>query len=217
MLTTASINAISLSIDDNVENISKFERSPLYLVKNFEHSNNERVLKLLASGCEKTFHHTYDKHKLQINKVALRFLKSEVLAEEVVQEVFIKLWTERNKIKSGTPIQAWLYTVAKNNTINRLKKKANEWKAIDYLKNSQKTADNYTANMVQDAEYKCILNEALNSLSTNQLKVYQLARQENLSYIQIAKHLHISPLTVKTHMSRALAHLKYIFTGHGIL
>jgi|GEM_PF-470881 len=217
MLPIASVNAISLSINDNVESISELKRAPLYPVKNSEQFNNERVLNLLASGCEKTFQQTYDKYKLQINKVALRFLKSDLLAEEVVQEVFIKLWTERNKIKIGTPIEAWLYTVAKNNTINRLKKKANEWKAIDYLKNIQKTADNYTDNMVQDEEYKCILNEALNSLSTNQLKVYQLSRQENLSYIQIAEHLHISPLTVKTHMSRALAHLKYIFTGYGIL
>ncbi len=176
--------------------------------------NDAELLTLLAANSEDAFKLIYDQHHNRIYQVAMRYLRSEVTAEEVVQDVFMKLWLEREKIKAGTPIEAWLYTVAKNNTINRLKKVANEYKTFNRLKLVQDIEDDSTAEKIRDAECQLLLSKALKSLSGNQLKVYQLAREEKLSYVQIAEHLNISPLTVKTHMSRALGHLKTFFTNH---
>jgi len=213
MLPYANADALSPSTFRD-ENAPTSKNLPSYTVKTLRTSTDEALLALLSGGCEQTFQLTYDKHRLQIYKVAMRYLKSEVLADEVVQEVFIKLWTERSKIKPGTPIEAWLCTVAKNNTINRLKRKANEWKAINYLKVNQAQSDNTAANKLKEGDCRRLLNEAISRLSENQRKVYQLAREEDLSYSQIAVQLHISPLTVKTHMSRAMAHLKLFFAGY---
>jgi len=169
---------------------------------------------LLCEDDENCFRFIYDKYHNRIYGVAMRYLKSDIISEEVVQEVFMKLWIERKNIKSGTPLEAWLYTVAKNNTINRLKKIATEWKAINYLKVNQKNYDDSAEDKLKNSDCNRLLNEALKVLSVNQLKVYKLSREENLSYVQIAQELSISPLTVKTHMSRALAHLKLFFTGY---
>lgn len=176
--------------------------------------NDAELLTLLAANSEDAFKLIYDRHHTRIYQVAMRYVRSEVAAQEVVQDVFMKLWSEREKIKTGTPIEAWLYTVAKNNTINKLKKLANEYKALNHLKLVQDIEDDSTEESIRDAECQLLLRKALKSLSGNQLKVYQLAREENLSYAQIAEHLDISPLTVKTHMSRALGHLKTFFTIH---
>jgi len=176
--------------------------------------HNTELLSALAHDNEVVFKFIYDAYRHRIWLAAMRYLKSEELAEEVVQEVFMKLWTERGKIKPETPVEAWLFTVAKNNTINRLKKKAIEWKAVNYLKVTQISHDDSTANKINDSDCQNLLKQALKTLSENQRKVFELAREEDFSYMEIATRLKISPLTVKTHMARALAHLKLFFNGY---
>jgi RNA polymerase sigma-70 factor (ECF subfamily) len=173
-----------------------------------------KLVSLLADNNQSAFQSIYDKYRHRVYHVALRYLKSAELAQEVVQDVFLKLWTERKRLNPDAPVEAWLYTVAKNNTLNRLKKIAVEDKAIQSLKHTAKQRNDYsTQDGLKESDCQRLLNEALQSLSTNQLKVYRLAREESLSHLQIAEHLNISPLTVKTHMSRALGHLKLFFAN----
>lgn len=175
----------------------------------------EKMLSLLANGSEYAFQLTYNKHHNHIYKVAMRYLKSPILAQEVVQDVFMQLWSKREQINCEMPIEAWLFTVAKNNILNRLKKLANEWKALDYLKNKSEREDDSLQEKLIDTDCRNVINNALQTLSGMQLRVYKLAREENLSYLQIAEHLNISPLTVKTHMSRALCQIRHSLTTLG--
>jgi RNA polymerase sigma-70 factor (family 1) len=172
------------------------------------------ILALLANGSECTFRLLYNKHNDRIYKLAMRYLKSSVLAQEVVQDVFLKLWIQRQTIKIGTPIEGWLITVSKNDIFDKLRRIAIEWKAINQLKFTQETMDDSMQCKFREIEYGILVDKALNTLSNKQLMVYKLARQEHLSYVQIARHLDISPLTVKTHMSRALGHVRCFLRGH---
>ncbi len=135
------------------------------------------------------------------------------MAQEVVQDVFLKHWIERKNIKAGQPIEAWLYTVAKNNLINRLKKIAAEWKALNNLKYlTQQFVDN-SSGKIEEEQYNQLLHKAIITLPHQQQTVFCLARHEHLTYIQIGEKMGISPLTVKKHMSRALLHIKTYFSG----
>ncbi len=164
---------------------------------------------LKADSIESRFTSLFNTYKHTVYLVALRYLKSETEAQEVVQEAFLKLWSQRNNIKSGTPVDAWLYTVAKNITLNRLKRIATEQKAANYFKNfGDDINHNPVADTFQNAANQQMFTRAVNALSHNQRMVFQLAREENLSYVEIAERLNISPLTVKTHMARALKQLK---------
>ncbi len=176
-----------------------------------------KLISLLAQGSEYAFQLLYDRHRNRIYQTAIRYLKSPLLAQEVVQDVFLKLWFERTNIKEDQCMEAWLYTVAKNNLINRLKKIAREWKAIDGLKLITKTSVDNTAYKVQESHYNELLQKAIQGLPEQQQKVFQLARYERLTYIQIGERMGISPLTVKTHMARALAHIKTCLSLHGEL
>jgi RNA polymerase sigma factor (sigma-70 family) len=102
-----------------------------------QHSyEEEKLLLLLVNGSEYAFQLIYDKHHNRIYRVAMRYLKSPVVAQEVVQDVFMQLWCKREQIKTDLPIEAWLFTVAKNNILTRIKKLANEWKALDHIKSN---------------------------------------------------------------------------------
>ncbi len=171
-------------------------------------SENYRPLALIANDCQQTFETIFNRYRDPIYKTSLRYLKCTTLSQEVVQEVFLKLWLHRKTISTDTPIEGWLYTVAKNNILNRLKKIAIEYKVKRQIEATHTEADNSTEEHMQAVEEQVLLIKALNQLSDKQQTVYRLARDENYSYLEIAKHLDISPLTVKTHMARALNNLR---------
>jgi len=174
-----------------------------------------KLISLLAKDSEYAFQLVYDRYRNRIYHTAVRYLKSPVLAQETVQDVFLKLWLERANLNPGKPIEAWLYTVAKNNIFNRLKRIAIEWKALQQLQTSSPKSDNSTGDKLADSQYNQLLKQALLNLPPQQQKIFYMARQEHLTYIQIGEKLDISPLTVKTHMARALNHIKAYLAAHG--
>ncbi|MEO8110099.1 MAG: RNA polymerase sigma-70 factor [Ginsengibacter sp.] len=189
---------------------STFQIALHYDQQTYEESH---LITLLAEDSEYAFQLMYDRHRNRIYHVAIRYLKSPVLAQEVVQDVFLKLWIERKNIKTDQPLEAWLYTVAKNNLINRLKKIASEWKALTNLKNLSNEFVNSPSDKVEESQYSELLKKAIETLPRQQQTVFSLARNEHLTYIQIGEKMGISPLTVKKHMSRALLHIKTYFEG----
>ena len=109
------------------------------------------LITLLADDSEYAFQLMYDRYRNRIYQTAIRYLKSPLLAQEVVQDVFLKLWIERKNIKIDQPLEAWLYTVAKNNLLNRLKKIACEWKALRNLKLITQQSVNTTSVKIEES------------------------------------------------------------------
>lgn len=175
-----------------------------------------KLISLLQENSEYAFQLIYDKHRNRIYKTAIKFLKSPIIAQDVVQDVFLKLWFERKAINASMPLEAWLFTVAKNNILNKLRKIANEWKAIDQLTHKSTFTENTTEEMVGAAEFKRNLALAILALPEQQKSVFRLSKFENLTYFQIGQQLGISPLTVKTHLSRAIHSIKRQFESKGI-
>lgn len=176
-----------------------------------------KLISLLHEDSEYAFQLIYDKHRNRIYKTAIKFLKSPIIAQDVVQDVFLKLWFERASIDASKPLEAWLYTVAKNNILNKLRKIANDWKAIDQFSTHSLQKENTSENKIIEDEYKKSLDLALSSLSDQQKTVFILSRYEKLTYQEIGQKMGISPLTVKTHLSRALYSIRKQFEFSGIL
>lgn len=178
--------------------------------------SEEQLMQMLSNGNESAFKILMEQHRERIYTHAMRFLKSHDMAEEVVHDVFLKLWLNRNNLHHKGPIEGWIFTVARNNVINRNKKIQNENKVINELKISYTIEDNSTQTSITFSEYQHVANQAINQLTEKQLTIYNLARHENLSYSEIAQMLNISPLTVKTHMSRALCQIRAFLTARKV-
>ncbi|TCC88558.1 RNA polymerase sigma-70 factor [Pedobacter frigiditerrae] len=174
--------------------------------------NEHLIIEQLANGSNMAFKALFHRHKDRIYRLAMRYLKCDAQAQEVVQDVFMKLWIHREDINRDKPLEAWLYTVGKNNILNKIKRQANVWKAMEQLKKTQNLEDDSMQEKFQYADYGSMLENTLDTLSQKQLEVFTLARKEHLTYVQIADQLKISPLTVKTHMSRALCHIRAVLT-----
>jgi RNA polymerase sigma-70 factor (family 1) len=169
---------------------------------------DEQLLHQLAQDSAYAFQLIFDRYRNHIYRVALSFLKTPAAAEEVVQDVFIKLWYHRKNLTEIQSLESWLFVVAKNVTLNQIKKNAHEWIARNKYSNQHPESECSTEQTVDLHEYQAWLNQALSKLPEQQRKVYQMARMDGLSYKEIADVLNLSPLTVKKHMARALEYLR---------
>lgn len=144
----------------------------------------------------------------KIFKFSLTFFNSEVEAEEIVQEVFLKIWLKRDKITDPSTFNAYIYTIAKNLIFNNLKKNVYKKKYESYQYSHPKAHHNDTENEVIYKETKQCIERALDQLPKKRKQVFLLSRKEGLKNKEIAEKLDISIKTVETHMSLSLKYLR---------
>ena len=146
---------------------------------------------------KKLFHFTFDLVKI----------KSE--AEEIVQEVFLKLWQNRTKLREYTSFETFLFRIAYNTTISVLRKRAQEKRYIEYIKALSLVESGKNQNYAFELdELINTVNEIINQLPERQKDVFILSREQGLAYKEIAQELGISINTVENHMVRALKFIK---------
>lgn len=169
---------------------------------------NELVNKV-ASGDEKAFRKLYDHFWSKIYSVAFTLTKSAELSEEIVQDVFIKIWLKKEQLSAINKFEDYLFIVARNHIYNQLRKKTCDQSYTEYLeKYFQKMAVSPEQEMLFK-ETNQLINKALKQLPTRQREVYQLSRNEGFNNAAIAIKLGISKLTVKCHMTKALQFIRH--------
>lgn len=147
---------------------------------------------------------------------ALKITHCELTAEELVQDVFLKIWLNRRSLGAVEHFPAYLFTITRNAAFNILKRLAIEQEAkAEFAKQSSQRQTNPEEAAIY-GDYQHILAKAIDRLSPQQKSVYSLCHGEGLKYEEAAQKLHISRLTVKTHMQQALrairAHIREVVT-----
>jgi RNA polymerase sigma-70 factor (ECF subfamily) len=145
--------------------------------------------------------------------VAYDLLKNKPLAEEIVDEVFITVWQKRDVIQINQSIRAYLVKSVKNRCINWFEQTKTERMVMTNVADisvyeSILWDDDYPLGKLLEKELRNSINESINALPEHCRQIYQLSRNEDLSYEEIAQRLNISVNTVKTQMKIALAKLR---------
>lgn len=169
--------------------------------------DERKILNLIAQGNELAFTQVFDRFRGKIHTVALRMLKSSTLAEEVVQEVFLKIWMRREKLTEVQNFEGYLFMIARNFIFDYFKKVANEAEASKLFMLYAQAANNTDHKAIEN-EYMKLLQTIIDQLTPQQKQVYRMAREQFMSHEEIAQALNISRLTVKTHMAQALKFIR---------
>ena len=175
------------------------------LVKNHSTYEEKSLLALVARGDETAFHMLYTHHRAHIYGIALRLLQSASLAEDVLQEVFLKIWVGREKLPKINCFSAYLNTITRNHIYNTLRKQAYDELLLERLFPLQMASLRDTA--LDDISYRELreaLQKVVASLTPQQKRVFELSRMEGLKHEDIARQLNVSRETVKKHVSEAL-------------
>lgn len=174
-----------------------------------------QVLHLTASGDESAFALLYDKYSQKIYFLAYRFLKSGTAAEDVLQDVFVKIWNNRQKLTGILDFNAYLNVITRNHIFNQLRKQANEEKFLKYILTTSSQSNQQTFDTVLLKELELNFNKAVAKLPPQQKKVFQLSRLHGLRQEEIADYMKISLGTVKKHMVVSLRFIRNYLASEG--
>jgi len=146
----------------------------------------------------------YKKYCKRLYKFGNNILKSNVDTENLIQDVFLNLWENRNKVEKDSSIKSYIFTITYNSAISIIRKKARESEYVEYLKSLQEVNAEPVNVELEYKELTNTLDEIVQALPMRQKEVYLLHKVKGLKYNEIAELLNISANTIENHMSRAL-------------
>lgn len=149
---------------------------------------------------ERDFKCLFDIYKNRIFGYVLAVSHSPYIAEEITQEIFIKLWLCRDLLNGLDSPEAYILTIARNKTLNFLRRASRDSKLLREMQTRVIPGYNNVEEMVFVSDQNRLLQEALILLPPRQRMVYHLSRDEGLNHRQIAGQLQVSPNTVKNHL-----------------
>ncbi|MBE9601809.1 RNA polymerase sigma factor [Pedobacter sp. MC2016-24] len=174
------------------------------------------LLTQIAEGDEKAFAVLFYRYLPVLHPYALKFTKSEAAAEEIIQDTFLRVWLNREKIETVDNVKAWLYKYASNECLNYLRKQLKQVKAIDQLTAEHPLQSNVTTDTINLNDINHLIAQVVDKLPAQRKKIYQLSRLEGLSIPEIAASLDLSPNTVKNALVISLKTIRTHLNNHGI-
>lgn len=178
--------------------------------------NNEKdLLQRVSCGDEQAFTSFYERFHAVIAARAFCILKNKPQAEDVVQEVFSKVWAKRASITNIQNIESYLSVLARNSCLNLLK--ANIRKQIleaNYVQDMISDEAGFFSDVASEKEFYKLLDRAIERLPQQQQKVYLLSKVDRKKYLDIASELKISRESVKKYLQLANQSIKSYLTKH---
>lgn len=168
--------------------------------------SEKELLLRVAESDEPAFRQLFNRYHQQLGAHLVRITESAEMAEEIVLDVFLKIWMNRETLPEVRDFRAYLFIVSRNHALNCLKKKARE---LALRRRFEKELTNAPAGgHAQEEAYYTLIDNAIDQLPSQQQKVYLLSRHHRLKYSEIAAELHLSRETVKKYLQFAVAFIR---------
>jgi len=159
------------------------------------------------------FNTLYWEYHAAVYANALKLIKDPVIAEDIVQETFVTVWGKRHTIDPDQDFAGWLFVISYHKTIDQLKRKLKE--VLAHKKISISIEDHSIhVNADVKEEQLAAIEKAMDQLSPQKRKVFELCKVQGRTYKKAAEELHISKYTVKEYLSEALVSIKKYIGEH---
>ena len=171
-------------------------------------TDEQIVSRFNATEDPAVFAEIYRRYHAQLYSAAYKRCSSTDATEEIVQDLFIKLWKNRSNIKITSSLSGYLFTTIRNMVLNHIQKEAVR-KKIQWLSGFEKADyDNSTEESVLVKDLNHHIDSKLSTLPDKCRSVFELSRKHHKSNKQIASELGISEKTVENHITRAIRFLR---------
>lgn len=174
-------------------------------------------LEKIKTGDEGAFRCLFDHYRDKLFSFCFRFTKNEMAAEEIVQDVFMKIWVHRQEIDPLLSFNAYLYKITENQALNFLKKVGRDEKLKKNISLHFPAIHNQTEEAIIYHDYIRLMDKAIDALPPQRRLIYKLSRQEVFTHEEIAKKLGISKNTVRNQIIAAIRSIRQYFSAHSDL
>lgn len=167
------------------------------------------ILIEVSKGNEAAFKILFDTYRPNIYTTALRVTNNEFMAEDIVQDTFVKVWINKHTLTHVDNFEKWLYVLSKNITLDILKKQAHyKTYAIEEAKAALIRVYPEADYLAQDKDFQGLLQKAIDRLPEKQKETYRLIREQYLKREEAATMLNVSPETVKSNLEQAMKSIR---------
>ncbi|TGV02159.1 RNA polymerase sigma factor [Flavivirga rizhaonensis] len=170
-------------------------------------SKDLKILENLKNGDASAYKELFDEYYMPLSIYALKYCDSFQLAEDIVQDLFVKFWDEKLYMKLEGVISPYLFRSVKNNTLQIVRKQTKyRFEEIEDQVNKLIADEKLDMTAIEDRKKKLLKEVEL--LPEKSKEVFKAIVLENMKYKEVAEQFSISVNTVKTHYSRALKQLR---------
>jgi len=178
------------------------------MFQKYSQDEAQALVKALKEGNQLAFSIVYKTYAAQTFSLAFKYLLNKELAEDAVQNLFLKLWLKKEEIDETKPINRYLFTMLKNDLLNTLRdSKKNIYLLEDCLSMVLELEDN-SQNENLKQEQMNIIQQALEQLSPQRRKVFEMKVSGKYSNQEIADKLNLSINTIKFQYSQSLKQIR---------
>ena len=179
------------------------------MVEKTKHKIDESLVKRFARGDMKAFDSIYSTFNQKLQKFIFTLIKNEPDTEDIVQEVFVKVWENREKLKDYSSFDSYLFSIAYNTTISLLRTRVKENKYVEFIKSVQIEVDepDFVEGFKSD-EINEKINLLIEKMPPRQREVFKMKYFQNFSYKEIAETMGISTNTVENQIVKSHKFLK---------
>lgn len=176
--------------------------------------NTISLFSRIAEGDERAFKEMFDTFWEQVYGTTYRFTKSTEEAKDIAQDIFMRLWENREKLKGVENPQSYIYIFSRNMVMDRFRKKVLEPSNIDYLIGYFKSDAASAQDKMELKELETMISQAVDTLPGRVKDVFRLSRYEGLTHQEIAERLNISVLSSQKYIVRALRQIREYLASH---
>ena len=182
-----------------------------------ERFNQDRVLNELARGSKQALEQLFGYYYPRLYNFSKSFLKLEEGIDDILQEVFLKIWDNRKNIKTSYSFNSFIFTITRNLLLNELRSRLNNQKFRERIKGLSLAEEFVSFEQVEYTELKEKIDHLVGEMPEKQREVFRLSREEGLSYKEIAEKLNISEKTIEYHIHQAIGFLKKRLKSLGLI
>ena len=175
---------------------------------NFKEKTDTELATLLIRDNEAAFSELYVRYKDKLYYFCLHLLKSKEEANDIVQEIFIRLWESRSFINPELSFSSFLYTMARNRILNYFRDIDIDEKVKQILSAQKITEEEAIDSKIIYTEYQMILQNAISQLPPQRQMIFNMSRIESMSHKEIAALLEMTTKGVEFHISKSTRALR---------
>lgn len=184
-------------------------------VKTIPYFDEKELVGRLREGDEAAFDILYDRYSTRLTGNLMTLLKSAELAEEILQDLFMKVWETREQIDPDKSFRSYIFKIAQNMVYQTFRESARQKRFEGHLSSNSSELYSHIEENIAFKELHQIHQDAIDQLPAKRREVYILFKIEGKSYAEISELLNISTSTINDHLQKANKFLKVKLKANG--